>query len=106
MRSAYEAMLARFEELKAKADTLSADGKVTEAAAARREAASLSSPPVTIEMSFNVYRTTKGKIGEPVYAEMEAVNPLTHAQIRSRRFPHQGILQQPSDSARVDSIGL
>ena len=28
-------------------------------------------------MTFNVYRTTKGKIGEPVYAEIEAINPRT-----------------------------
>ena len=37
------------------------------------------SPPVTMEMTFNVYRTTKGKIGEPVYAEIEVTNFVTGA---------------------------
>ena len=31
-------------------------------------------------MSFNVYRTTKGKVGEPVYAEIQATNPHTGAE--------------------------
>jgi len=31
-------------------------------------------------MTFNVYRTTKGKIGEPVYAEISVVNSATGAE--------------------------
>ena len=69
------AMMKRAEDLKTKAASLAAEGKNAEATAARREAAALSSPPIKVEMSFNVYRTTKGKIGEPVYAEIEAINP-------------------------------
>jgi hypothetical protein len=34
-------------------------------------------------MTFNVYRTTKGKIGEPVYAEIEATNPRTGDSYRN-----------------------
>ena len=38
-------------------------------------------------MSFNVYRTTKGKIGEPVYAEIEAINPRTQRKFEGDVFP-------------------
>jgi hypothetical protein len=38
-------------------------------------------------MSFNVYRTTKGKIGEPVYAEIQATNPRTGRQYSGDIFP-------------------
>src|SRR5262249_42990370 len=86
-RAAYEAMLTRAEDLKTKGATLAAEGKTREATAARREAASLSSPPVKVEMSFNVYRTTKGKIGEPVYAEIEAINPRTQRKFEGDVFP-------------------
>ena len=37
-------------------------------------------------MSFNVYRTTKGKIGEPVYAEIEAINPRTQRKYEGDVF--------------------
>ena len=73
--------------MKAKAAALAADGKTDEARAARREAAALSSPPIKVEMSFNVYRTTKGKIGEPVYAEIEAINPRTQRKYEADVFP-------------------
>ncbi len=32
-------------------------------------------------MTFNVYRTTKGKIGEPVFAKLVATNPRTGAVV-------------------------
>ncbi len=38
-------------------------------------------------MSFNVYRTTKGKIGEPVYAEIQAFNSRTGAVFEGDVFP-------------------
>ncbi len=38
-------------------------------------------------MTFNVYRTTKGKIGEPVYAEITASNPFTGTQFEGDIFP-------------------
>ncbi|HEX8200617.1 MAG TPA: hypothetical protein VF590_09025, partial [Isosphaeraceae bacterium] len=43
--------------------------------AARAQKAGRHSPPIPIEMTFNVYRTTKGKLGEPVYASIKATNP-------------------------------
>jgi hypothetical protein len=86
-RGDYEALLKRVEELKGQAAALTASGKTKEASAVRREAAALSSPPIKIEMMFNVYRTTKGKIGEPVYAEIEAINPRTQRKYDGEVFP-------------------
>ena len=73
----YQALVKRTDDLNARATVLAAAGKTTEANAIRQEAAALRSPDVRVEMTFNVYRTTKGKIGEPVYAEIEAINPRT-----------------------------
>jgi hypothetical protein len=87
VRAEYEGMLKRKDDLSAKAAALAAEGKPDAATAARREAAALSSPPVKVEMSFNVYRTTKGKIGEPVYAEIEAMNPRTQRKFEGDVFP-------------------
>ncbi len=86
-RSDYEALLKRRDDLRAHAAELAASGKNGEAAAARRQAAALSSPPIKVEMTFNVYRTTKGKIGEPVYAEIEAINPMTQRKFEGDVFP-------------------
>ena len=38
-------------------------------------------------MTFNVYRTTKGKVGEPVYAEIQAINPRTGREFEGDVFP-------------------
>jgi hypothetical protein len=38
-------------------------------------------------MTFTVYRTTKGKVGEPVYAQLEVTNLRTHAPPYSNIFP-------------------
>ena len=62
-----------YEALRAQAEALEAEGKTDEAAA-------LHAQPITVEMTFNVYRTTKGKIGEPVYAEISVVNSATGAE--------------------------
>jgi hypothetical protein len=86
-RGDYEALVQRAAELKTKAATLASSGNAKEAAAVRAESASLSSPPIKVEMSFNVYRTTKGKIGEPVYAEIEAINPRTNRKYEGDVFP-------------------
>jgi hypothetical protein len=86
-RGDYEALLKRLEDLKAKAADLVSSGKKGEAAAVRKQAAALSSPPIKVEMTFNVYRTTKGKIGEPVYAEIEAINPITQRKYEGDVFP-------------------
>ena len=40
-----------------------------------------------VEMTFNVYRTTKGKVGEPVYAEIQAINPRTGREFEGDVFP-------------------
>lgn len=40
-----------------------------------RDADALHSPRVPVEMTFNVYRTTKGEIGEPVLASLVVTNP-------------------------------
>jgi hypothetical protein len=86
-RGEYEALLKRVEDLKSRAAALASSGKAQEAAVTRREAASLSSPAIKVEMSFNVYRTTKGKVGEPVYAEIEAINPRTQRKYEGPVFP-------------------
>jgi hypothetical protein len=86
-RGDYEALLKRVEDLKARAGSLAASGNKSGADAARSELASLSSPPIKVEMTFNVYRTTKGKIGDPVYAEIEAINPQTHRKYEGDVFP-------------------
>ncbi len=38
------------------------------------------SDPFRIEMSFTIYRTTKGRVGEPVFASIKATNPRTNEQ--------------------------
>ncbi len=64
-----------FEE---QATKLDADQKPAEALRARRDAAKFHSPRVPLEMTFTVYRTTKGRVvGEPVFAELEVTNPFT-----------------------------
>ncbi len=85
-RSEWEALSKTQADLRAKATALRSEGKTREAAAARREADALTSPPVRVEMSFNVYRTTKGKIGEAVYAEIEAINPRTQRKFEGEVF--------------------
>jgi hypothetical protein len=52
-----------------------------------KEAEALHSPPLKIEMTFTVYRTTKGDIGEPVFASLVATN-----QRRPEIMPHRDVL--------------
>lgn len=85
-----ESAKAAFEKKKADADALDARiaaaekaGNATEVASLQAESARLHSPPVPLEMTFNVYRTTKGKVGEPVFAELQATNPRTSAEYRN-----------------------
>jgi hypothetical protein len=86
VKSAYAAKKAQADDLAAKAKTAESEGHAAEAAALRRRAAALHAPPIALEMTFNVYRTTKGRLGEAVFAEMKATNPVTH-QDRSAIFP-------------------
>jgi hypothetical protein len=82
----YTEITKRSDELRAQAAALQKQGKKDEAIALYREAAKLTSPPIHLEMTFNVYRTTKGKVGEPVYAEIEASNPMTRRQYEGDLF--------------------
>ena len=52
-------------------------------------------PPISAEMTFTVYRTTKGKVGEPVYASMQVTNSAHRRRVQ-RHLPDQGILHQPA----------
>ncbi len=83
----YEAKRSQAAELETKAAAAETAGNADEAARLRATAAALSSPPLTVEMTFNVYRTTKGKVGEPVYAEISAVNPRTGETFEGDVFP-------------------
>jgi hypothetical protein len=53
-----------------------------EARQAHAEAARLHAPPIRLDMTFNIYRTTKGRLGEPVQAEVDVTNPRTGANWR------------------------
>jgi hypothetical protein len=83
----YESANKHADDLKAQATQAAAAGDKTKAQALRKEAADLSSKPITVEMTFNVYRTTKGKVGEPVYAEIQAFNPRTGREFEGDVFP-------------------
>ncbi len=48
----------------------------------QRQINRLHSPPIPLEMTFNVYRTTKGDLGKPVYASLDVVNELTDTRER------------------------
>ncbi|MDR3635395.1 MAG: hypothetical protein P4L84_16440 [Isosphaeraceae bacterium] len=82
LNSAYLKRKSEAADLESKANALPAD-RATEAESLRRQAAALHSRPMTLEMSFNVYRTTKGRIGDPVYAQIQVVNPNTGADYRN-----------------------
>ena len=59
-----------------------------EAESLRRKAADLHSPPIPVEMSFNLFRTTKGTIiGEAVYATMKVANPHSALALHLATFP-------------------
>jgi uncharacterized membrane protein YhdT len=83
----YDALTKRAAGLRADAAQAEAAGKTADVSRLRTEIAKLSSKPITVEMSFNVYRTTKGKVGEPVYAEIQAINPRTGREFEGDVFP-------------------
>ena len=83
-REELQSVTAAFTQLKGQADALEAKstaalaaGRADEASQARAEAKRLHAPPISLEMAFNIYRTTKGRLGEPVQAELEITNPRT-----------------------------
>jgi ABC-type transport system involved in multi-copper enzyme maturation permease subunit len=79
----YRKLKARVDDIETQAAVAEKADRAGEAATLRRQAAPLHSRPIPLEMTFNVYRTTKGKVGEPVYAELEARNPRTGAEYRN-----------------------
>lgn len=62
-----------------------ADNKA-EVARVQGELAIIHSDPFRVEMSFTIYRTTKGRVGEPVFASIKVVNPVTSEQYENT-FP-------------------
>ncbi len=86
-RSEYDGLVKRSEDLKAEAAQATSAGDQKKAQALRGQAVALASKPITVEMTFNVYRTTKGKVGEPVYAEIQAINPRTGQEFEGDVFP-------------------
>jgi hypothetical protein len=85
-RSDYDSLVTKANNLKKQAAQADAAGDKAQAETLRKEASSLSSKPITVELSFNVYRTTKGKVGEPVYAEIQAINPRTGREFEGDVF--------------------
>ncbi len=76
-RGAYEALNTEAKSLKTKADAATKAGNTAEADTLLRQIDALHTERIPIEMTFNVYRTTKGRIGEPVYAEIVVTNPFS-----------------------------
>lgn len=53
---------------------------------AETELATVHSDPFRVEMSFTIYRTTKGRVGEPVFGSIKVINPITGEQYENT-FP-------------------
>jgi hypothetical protein len=79
LKTEYEALKKQADDLEAQAAAAEASGETARADTLRSQARALHSDPIVIEMTFNVYRTTKGRVGDPVYAEMQVTNPRTGA---------------------------
>ncbi|QEH38196.1 hypothetical protein OJF2_67940 [Aquisphaera giovannonii] len=77
VRGEYEALRKQSADLEAQ---VAAEADPTRKEDLQRQLRKLHSDPIAIEMTFNVYRTTKGKVGEPVLAEMRVQNPRTGAE--------------------------
>jgi hypothetical protein len=74
-------------DFEAKAAAAEKANKPDEALAARTQAAARHSLPIPLEMTFTIYRTTKGRVGEPVFAELEVINPRTNQPPFRNVFP-------------------
>ena len=61
-------------------------GNSSKAGDLRNSALALHSPDIPIEMTFTVYRTTKGELGEPVLASMAVANPRVPNQVDNQVF--------------------
>jgi hypothetical protein len=60
-----------------------AAGRAGEAETLRSRAYALHSPSIPVDMTFNIFRTTKGRIGEPVIGEILVTNPNTGETYRN-----------------------
>ena len=76
--------VAEYDQLKAQAQKIDtqltaaqAAGNKAEVDSLQRQSRTVHSPPIPVEMTFTVYRTTKGVVGEPVFASIKAINPRT-----------------------------
>lgn len=78
-----ETLQAQLDNMRKREQTLKAQNTPE----AETEANALHSPPIPIEMTFTVYRTTKGELGDPVYASMIATNPRPGARPFNAVFP-------------------
>ncbi len=87
LRAESQKLTAQFDDLFAKAKVADAEKKPEVADDLRRQAAALHSKPIPMEMTFTIYRTTKGRVGEPVFAEIEVENPLTNTPKFRTTFP-------------------
>jgi len=85
-KGAFDKLEAQEKGLKAKAAEAQTAGKKSEAEALLQQAEALHTPRIPIEMTFNVYRTTKGRVGEPVYAEINVTNPMSNAKPYQNTF--------------------
>jgi ABC-type transport system involved in multi-copper enzyme maturation permease subunit len=74
---AHNQLDAQAKGIEAQADAAEKAGDTSKSRSLRDQAARLHSPRIPIEMTFNIYRTTKGKVGDPVHAEIEVTNPIT-----------------------------
>ena len=92
VRAEYEAMRKRAEIWRRRRPRprRRASGRRAESCSARSRAARR---PIPIEMTFNVYRTTKGRVGEPVYAEIQVSNPHTGKDFEAH-LPDPRVLHQ------------
>ena len=80
--AAYAQSKGQADALEAKAAAALTAGRDDEAKQVRTEASRLHAPPIRLDMTFNIYRTTKGRLGEPVQAEVDVTNPRTGANWR------------------------
>src|SRR5262249_48290925 len=78
VRDEYDRLKGQADDLEAKAKQAEEAGRKSEAQDFRVQAARLHSDPIPLEMTFTVYRTTKGTIGAPVTASLKAINPRTN----------------------------
>jgi hypothetical protein len=66
------------------------------------QADSLHAPPVRLEMIFNVYRTTKGELGQPVYALLVVRNPRPNVPPHRAYLPiHEYYTDRQTVPARI-----